>query len=118
MKRSVRIAGAMLALSVLFLSAQISGQAPQKLQAVAAELKLTPAQEMKLMPILKAEAPKVEAIKADSSLSPMQKMQQLKAVHAETDPQVKSILTPEQYQTLQTIRRREVEQAIRKRMGQ
>jgi hypothetical protein len=93
-------------------------QAAQKLQQVAQQLNLSPEQKLKLIPILKAEAPKIEAIKADTSLSPIQKMEQVKAVHDETDPQVKSILTPEQYQTLQRIRREEIQQAIRNRRAQ
>jgi hypothetical protein len=44
-------------------------------------------------------------------------MEQLKAVHDETDPQVKEILNPDQYQTLQTIRRQEIQQAIRNRQN-
>ena len=92
-----------------------SAQAPQKLRQLAKQLNLTGAQELKLIPILKTEAPKVEAIKADTSLTPMQKMEQLKALHDEADPQVKSILTPDQYQTLQGIRRQEIRQMIQKR---
>jgi hypothetical protein len=48
----------------------------------------------------------------------MQKLQQLKAIHAETDPQVRAILTPEQYQQLQAIRQQEIQQAIKRKMGQ
>jgi len=93
-------------------------QAAQKVEQVASQLNLTAAQKLKLIPILKAEAPKVEAIKGNTSLSPMQKMEQLRAVHSETDPQVKAILTPDQYQTLQGIRRQEIQQAIRNRQKQ
>jgi hypothetical protein len=48
----------------------------------------------------------------------MQKMQQIKAIHDETDPQVRSILSPEQYQTLQGMRRQEIERVIRNRRNQ
>ena len=93
-------------------------QAAQKVEQVASQLNLTAAQKLKLIPILKAEAPKVEAIKGNTSLALMQKMEQLRAVHSETDPQVKAILTPDQYQTLQGIRRQEIQQAIRNRQNQ
>jgi hypothetical protein len=93
-------------------------QGAQKLEQVAKQLNLTPAQELKLIPILKAEAPKVEAIKANTSLSTIQKMEQLKAVHDQTEPQVKSILTPDQYQTLQGMRRQQIQQVIRNRRNQ
>jgi hypothetical protein len=95
-----------------------NGQAAQKLERLASQLSLTPDQKRQLIPILVAEAPKVRAVKADTSLSRMQKMQQLKAIHDETDPQVKSILTSEQYQKLQEIRRQEIQQAIRNRSNQ
>jgi len=43
-------------------------------------------------------------------------MEQLKAVHDRTDPQVKSILTSEQYQKLQAMRKAEVQETIRKKL--
>lgn len=95
-----------------------SAQAVQKLQQLATQLALTPEQKGQLMPILVAEAPKVKAIKTDSSLTKMQKVQRLKALHDETDPQVRAILTPDQYQQLQTIRRQELTQIIEKRRNQ
>jgi len=94
-----------------------AGDAAQKLERLAKQLALTPEQKRQLMPILLAEAPKVEAIKANSSLSRLQKLEQLKAVHDETDPQVKAVLTPEQYQKLQQIRRQELDQVIKKRLN-
>jgi hypothetical protein len=110
---------AMLLLPGAFISAQNRpAQGAQKLQQVAQQLNLSPDQKLKLMPILKAEAPRIEAIKTNASLTPIQKMEQLKAVHDETDPQVKSILTSDQYQTLQRIRREEIQQALRNRMAQ
>src|SRR5215510_9497151 len=80
------------------------GGAMQKAQAVAQELNLTPQQKEKILPILAAEVPKVNAIKNDNSLSRMQKMQQVRAIHQQTDPQMKAILSPEQYQKLKEIR--------------
>jgi Spy/CpxP family protein refolding chaperone len=93
----------------------------QRLKAVAKQLQLTRHQEEQLMPILKAEEPKLEAIQNDSSLSPVQKLQQLRALHDQTNPQVKAILTPEQYQQLQEIRRKrraEIMQAAKSRANQ
>jgi Spy/CpxP family protein refolding chaperone len=85
------------------------GGAMSKAQAIAQQLKLTPQQKEKVLPILVAEGPKVQAIKNDNSLSRMQKMQQVRAIHQQTDPQMKSILSPEQYAKLKEIR----QQAIR-----
>jgi Spy/CpxP family protein refolding chaperone len=76
----------------------------QRLEAVAKELHLTREQEKQLVPILQAEEPKLQAIKNDQSLSRAEKLQRLRAVHDESNPQVKAILTPAQYRQLQAIR--------------
>jgi len=83
-----------------------------KIQAVAQELKLTPEQEAKVIPILKEEAPKLEAIKGNTSMSGMQKMREIRAIHSQTAPQLQQILSPSQYQQLQTIREEEIKKAI------
>ena len=80
--------------------------------ALAQQLKLTPQQEVEVMPILKAEAPKFEAIKNDPSMSGMQKMEQLHAIHSENAPQLQKILTPAQYQELQAIREADIKKAV------
>jgi len=83
-----------------------------KLQAISQQLNLTPEQKAKVLPILADEAPKVQAIKNDNSLSRMQKMQQIRAIHHQTDPQMKAILSPEQYQKLQAIHQQAIKDAI------
>jgi len=122
--RMTRIAAA-LALGVLLSLATASqAQAPaaggkaQKLAALAKQLNLTPQQEKQLMPILEADAPKVEAVKNNAQLGPLQKLEQIKAIHAQSDPQVKAILNPQQYEQLQQIRQQEIHAAMEKRMGQ
>lgn len=92
-----------------------SQKAAQKFEQLATQLSLTPEQKRQLIPVLAAEAPKVQAIKADSSLTKIQKLQQIKAIHDQTDPQVKAILSPEQYQKLQGIRRQELERVVEKK---
>ena len=87
----------------------------QKAQAIAQQLSLTPQQKEKVLPILANEVPKVQAIKNDNSLSKIQKIQQLRAIHQQTDPQMKAILTPEQYQKLQTIRKQTIGDAVQGR---
>ena len=91
------------------------GTAMQKAQAIAQQLNLTPQQKEKVLPILADEVPKVRAIKNDNSLSKMQKMQQLRAIHQQTDPQMKAILSPEQYQKLKTIRQQTIGDAVQGR---
>lgn len=88
------------------------GGAMQKAQAIAQQLNLTPQQKEKILPILVAEGPKVQAIKNDNSLSRIQKTQQLKAIHQQSDPQMKAILSPQQYQKLKEIRLQTIHDAI------
>jgi len=88
-----------------------------KLQAISQQLNLTPQQKAKILPILADEGPKVEAIKNNSSLSGFQKMQQIRAIHQQTDPQMKAILSPDQYQKLQAIRQQAIRDAMEKRRG-
>src|SRR5215204_3269209 len=90
--------------------AQTSGKL-SKLEAISQQLNLTPQQKVKVLPILRDELPKVQAIKNDNSLTRMQKAQQVRAIHQQTDPQMKAILTPEQYQKLQAIRQQTVKEA-------
>ena len=105
------LAMAIFALLTSTSSAQ-KGSAMSKAQAIAQQLNLTPQQKEKVLPILIAEGPKVQAIKNDNSLSKVQKIQQIKAIHHETDPQMKAILSPEQYQKLQAIRQQTIRDAV------
>ena len=89
----------------------------QKAQAIAQQLNLTPEQKEKILPILAAEVPKVQSIKNDNSLGKIQKVQQLRAIHQQTDPQMKAILSPEQYQKLQTIRQQAIRDATAAHIG-
>ena len=88
-----------------------------KVEAIAQQLNLTPEQKAKVLPILRDEAPKVQAIKNDNSLSKIQKVQKLRAIHQQTDPQMKAILSPEQYQKLQAIRQQAIREAMQTRHG-
>ena len=95
--------------------AQKGGAAMAKAQAMAQQLNLTPQQKEKILPILAAEVPKVNAIRNDNSLSRIEKTQKLKAIHQQTDPQMKAILTPEQYQKLQAMRHQAIKDATQLR---
>ena len=83
-----------------------TGARIERLKETAKQLHLTREQEKQLMPIMESEEPKLEAIHNDPSLTKLQKLEKLKAIHDESNPQVKAILTPEQYQQLQEIRRK------------
>ena len=82
-----------------------------KIEAISQQLDLTPQQKVKFLPILREEAPKVEAIKNNNSLSKIQKVQQIRAIHQQTDPQMKAILSQEQYQKLKAIRQQTIREA-------
>ena len=90
--------------------AQKSGKL-SKLEAISQQLQLTPQQKAKVLPILRDELPKVQAIKNDNSIGKIQKVQQIRAIHQQTDPQMKAILSPAQYQKLQAIRQQTIREA-------
>jgi hypothetical protein len=118
MKKSIdRIAAALCFGAFLLLAppsyAQNQG-AMSKLESISAQLSLTPQQKAKVLPILAEEGPKVEAIKNDTSISNLQKMQQIRAIHQQTDPQMKAILSPAQYEKLKGIRQQAIQEAIEK----
>jgi hypothetical protein len=116
MKNHTHLVISALSIAMLALLAPASfaqkGTAMSKAQAIAQQLNLTPQQKEKILPILIDEVPKVQAIKNDNQLSKIQKMQQLRAIHQQTDPQMKAILSPEQYQKLQAIRQQTIRDAI------
>jgi Spy/CpxP family protein refolding chaperone len=91
---------------------QSATQKSAKLEEIAKYLSLTPQQKDKVLPVLAAEVPKVRAIKDDPSLSRMQRSQRIKAIHQQNDPQMKAILSPEQYQKLQAMRHKSISDAI------
>ena len=119
MKNHIHLVISALSIAMFALLAPTSfaqkGAAMAKAQAIAQELNLTPQQKEKILPILAAEVPKVAAIKNDNSLSRLQKMQQVRAIHQQTDPQMKSILTPEQYEKLKQIRLQAVKDSVQGR---
>ena len=114
MKHYIRLIATALCFGTFVLSAATSSAQNKaaKLQAIAQQLDLTPQQKVKILPILADEGPKVEAIKNDNSLSKIQKIQQIRAIHKQTDPQMKAILSQPQYQKLQAIRQQAIKDAV------
>ena len=117
MNNYIRIIAVALCLGMTMLLASPSSAQGKsaKLEAISQQLKLTPEQKAKILPILAAEGPKVQKIKNDNSLSKFQKIEQIKAIHQQTDPQMKAILSPEQYQKLQGIRQQAIRDAVQAR---
>jgi Spy/CpxP family protein refolding chaperone len=114
MKHSIRLFATVLCFGTFVLPAAMSSAQNKaaKVQAIAQQLDLTPQQKVKILPILADEVPKVEAIKNNNSLSKVQKIQQIRAIHRQTDPQMKTILSKEQYQKLQAIRQQAIKDAV------
>jgi len=110
------IAGLLCCFVFLALSNKLFAQTPaQKLQELSQTLNLSAQQKGQLLPILEQEGPKLEAIKNNPNLTGREKAMQLRAIHQQTDPQVKGILSPQQYQEWKNIRHHEVEQAIQRK---
>jgi hypothetical protein len=97
-----------LAFCVSLLSTSYAQQIPkarqQRLIALAKQLHLTRKQAKRLFPIMQAQEPQLQTIRNDSSLSRVQKLHRFHAVQDASNPQVKAILTPAQFQQLQAIR--------------
>jgi protein CpxP len=119
MKKPIYLFTAALCFGTLVLLASTSyaqkAGAMSKAEAIAQQLQLTPQQKIKILPILRDEVPKVNAIKNDNSLSRIQKMQQVRAIHQQTDPQMKAILSPAQYEKLKAIRQQAIRDAAQSR---
>jgi Spy/CpxP family protein refolding chaperone len=88
----------------------------ERLMGMAKQLHVTHKQAKQLLPILQAQEPQLQAIRNDQSLSRTEKIQRLQAVHEQSDPQIKAILTPAQFTQLQAYRqqRRDVLMAAAK----
>src|SRR5215472_4456686 len=97
-----------LAFCVSLLSTSYAQKIPkareQRLIALAKQLHVTHKQAKQLFPIMKAQEPQLQAIRNDASLSRVEKLHRLHQVQDASDPQVKAILTPAQFQHLQVIR--------------
>jgi periplasmic protein CpxP/Spy len=84
--------------------AQMPKSRQHRLKALAKQLHITRKQAKQLLPILNAEEPQLQAIRNDPSLSRAEKLQRIWAVHDQSDSQIKSVLTPQQYAQLQAYR--------------
>ena len=85
--------------------AQMPKSRQQRLTVTAKRIGVTRKQAKRLYPILNAEEPKLHAIRNDPSLSRVEKLKRIQAVHDQSTPQVKAILTPAQFQQLQMFRK-------------
>jgi Spy/CpxP family protein refolding chaperone len=70
-----------------------------------AHLNLTPEQKSKIQPIMQSSRQQIQAVRADSSLTPEQKQAKVREIHQNAMSQVNAVLTPEQQQQLQQMRK-------------
>ena len=96
-------------------AAQAQWRTAVEIHRLAKQLRLSSDQEKQLTPLLQQEAPKVDAIKNNKSLTSAQKAEQLGAIHQQTDPQIKSILTPDQYSQWQGMRQQRIQEVMKRR---
>lgn len=68
------------------------------------ELNLTEQQKQEIMPILKAEMPKLQALKKDTTLKPLDKIEHLKQISGTVDAQITPLLNADQQKKFQEIR--------------
>jgi hypothetical protein len=74
------------------------------LAGLTQKLHLSPQQVQQVLPILEQEIPKLQAITQKLGLSNAQKLAQTKAVQGQSDSQLKNILSPDQFTSLQSFR--------------
>jgi Spy/CpxP family protein refolding chaperone len=83
---------------------QASAGVRNRLEALATELKLTDEQKLKLKDVFQGPTEKIKELRANTNLTPEQKMKEYQAIQEKVDPQVKEILTPEQFAKWQAER--------------
>jgi Domain of unknown function DUF148 len=81
------------------------------------QLRVSPQQSAQIVSILANEGRKVTAIRNNNSLSNVQKTQEVKTLQKQSDPQLKTILSPAQYDKLQVGRRQAMRWATQRRLG-
>lgn len=109
-QRMLTFSAVALCACVFLVSNMLQAQTPEeKLQSLSQVLGLSEQQKSQLLPILKAEAPKLQALKSDPSKR--DKRREMKAIHDQADPQVKAILSPTQYQQWKELRKQEINKA-------
>jgi len=84
--------------------------AESRLEEMSKQLNLTDDQRTKLKPILQDEAQQLQAVHNDASLSQDQKKAKAKEIHAESKPQINSVLTPDQQKQWKEMKKKAKEQ--------
>lgn len=72
-------------------------QARERMETAKKEWNITDEQKAKLKSILQPQAEKFRALREDKNLTPQERMEKFKALREELSPQIKEVVTPEQY---------------------
>src|SRR5215208_4775904 len=80
-------------------------------------LSVSPQQSAQIAPILANEGQKVLTIRKNNSLSDVQKTEEVKTLQKQSDPQLKAILSPAQYDKLKVVRYQALRWVTQKRLG-
>ena len=83
------------------------------LSGLAQKLNLSPQQLQQVMPILQKEVPQLQSIAGKPDLSKEQKVEQTKAVQKQSDSKLKSMLSPEQFTSLQSFRSAQLQDVLK-----
>ena len=75
-----------------------------RVEQIAKQLDLTQAQKDQLKPILQKEGEKVRALRQDTSLTQEQRREKMKAIRDEIAPEIKKVLTAEQFTKWEKMR--------------
>jgi periplasmic protein CpxP/Spy len=78
-------------------------QGQNRIEQLTKELKLTDAQKTKLEAVFKAQAEKMRVLRQDQSLSREDRRAKMQKIQEESLPDIKNILTPEQFEQYKKI---------------
>ena len=78
-----------------------------KIENLTEKLQLNTDQQAEIKPIAEQEVGYLEEIRGNSALSKKDKLKKLKTIVNNSDTQMKSMLSPEQWQKLQTLRKKQ-----------
>lgn len=81
-----------------------AGARLERAQVLAKELGLSDEQKTKVMELLKKEADKGRALRDDTSLAPEKKREKMRGLRDEIVPEMKKILTADQFEKWEKIR--------------
>lgn len=90
---------------------------PEYQSCLRQNLGVSAQQSAQIAPILANEGQKVIATRNNNSLSDSQKRQEVRSLQAQSDPKLKAILSPAQYDKLKVVRYQALRWVTQKRLG-